>query len=181
MQSFLPVCSTSSRPQARWTFPQGVGDSGLLTLPAWQKVLGERGKEENSVTCTRQCSATTSICISTHQLKGVCPLEANSVTVKNVSHHQIKLIEMQHAVTVIFLHSPILDSRTFHSCGNTCSVLGTDELSLTHREAGDRWSMPVLESIDAAIAIKFQKWTVNKQGLPQDCDGCRSHKPVQGS
>ncbi len=36
----LPVCNTSSRPQARWTFPQGEGDSGLLTLPAWQKVSG---------------------------------------------------------------------------------------------------------------------------------------------
>lgn len=39
----LPVCNTSSRPQARWTFPQGEGDSGLLTLPAWQKVSGARG------------------------------------------------------------------------------------------------------------------------------------------
>lgn len=39
----LPVCNTSSRPQARWTFPQGEGDSGLLTLPAWQKASGARG------------------------------------------------------------------------------------------------------------------------------------------
>lgn len=35
----VPVCNTSSRPQARWTFPQGEGDSELLTLPAWQRVL----------------------------------------------------------------------------------------------------------------------------------------------
>lgn len=38
-----PVCNTSSRPQARWSFPQGEGDSGLLTLPAWQKVSGANG------------------------------------------------------------------------------------------------------------------------------------------
>lgn len=37
-----PECSTSSRPQARWTFPQGEGDSGLLTLPVWQ-MFGARG------------------------------------------------------------------------------------------------------------------------------------------
>lgn len=32
--SILPACNTSSRPRARRTFPQGEGDSGLLTLPA---------------------------------------------------------------------------------------------------------------------------------------------------
>lgn len=32
------MCNTSSRPRARWTFPQGEGDSELLTLPAWQRV-----------------------------------------------------------------------------------------------------------------------------------------------
>ncbi len=84
---------------------------------------------------------------------------------------------MQHTGTVSFNNPVKIQYRLIHAATLPwLVVLRLDELPQTNwGTAEDRWPMPVLRSIAAAIAIKSKKWTVNKQAASQDCGGRRSH------
>lgn len=79
---------------------------------------------------------------------------------------------MQHMGFVFFINPLKIEYHLTHVATLRVVVLGVDELSWpTGGQREIDGPVAVLRSIATASAIKFQKWTVNKQGVSQDCGG----------